>query len=296
MGESPELIAMWAPPTTTSLAAFQLNMRGFRSSLDEQIGLYRRALEIDPEFLTPNIELARTYLKLENWHEARRYAQAAYRLSANLPGADHLYVEIRYRESLHEYGRKVELLNQYRRLYPLEPWGPRRLGLTYLNAYQDSRKAEEPLRAAYREMGIAVFRDLSWCLANLGKVEEIERLAENFKREDHSKSGEIFADRALLWASLGRGDFRGGLEIVKRLESEGGQIRLANTVFERSRGLQEIGTIRGWKVRLLLLSGRLRDALLEAEEVERELKPQRVVRGFHRIGFLKTWIEMRLDA
>jgi tetratricopeptide (TPR) repeat protein len=285
MGESPELIAMWAPPTTTSLAAFQLNMRGFTSSLDEKIGLYQRALEIDPKFLTPNIELTRAYLDLRNWHEARRYGQAAYRLSEDLPGADHLYVEIQYRESLHEYGRKVELLKQYRRLYPLEPWGSYQLGLTYLNAYRDSRKAEEPLRAAYRGFP-GVLSDLSWCLANLGKVEEIERLAQDYKREGSSKVHEYYADRALLWASIGRADFRGALEIVERLEGERGQMRFAVASIE--------GMLGWWKTRLLLSSGRLRDALLAAGEVARELKPQRVVLELQRVSFLKTWIETRL--
>jgi tetratricopeptide (TPR) repeat protein/tRNA A-37 threonylcarbamoyl transferase component Bud32 len=81
-------------------------------------GLLARAVAADPSSASSHSGLAAAWAALGFDAKARAEAKAAFELSANLPPAERLTIEGRYREATGEWAAAVEL---YRRLYALYP-------------------------------------------------------------------------------------------------------------------------------------------------------------------------------
>jgi hypothetical protein len=90
-GEAPGAIALTAAPTTRSLAAFQAyasaEIEAGSGRSDVALGLHRRAVTIDPEFVDAYKGLAYDYQNLGDWRAGRASDEQAYRRSVRSPGA-----------------------------------------------------------------------------------------------------------------------------------------------------------------------------------------------------------------
>lgn len=110
------------PAVAASPEAARLYSEGMqRLHLFDPVGaraLLARAVAADPGSAAAHAGLAAAWAALGYDGKARGEARAAYELSANLPAADRMLIEGRYREAIGEWNQAIDL---YRRLYVLYP-------------------------------------------------------------------------------------------------------------------------------------------------------------------------------
>jgi eukaryotic-like serine/threonine-protein kinase len=110
------------PAVAASPEAARLYSEGLqRLHLFDPVGaraLLARAVAADPGSAAAHAGLAAAWAALGYDGKARGEARAAYELSANLPAADRMLIEGRYREAIGEWNQAIDL---YRRLYVLYP-------------------------------------------------------------------------------------------------------------------------------------------------------------------------------
>jgi len=110
------------PAVAASPEAARLYSEGMqRLRLFDPVGareLLARAVAADPGSAAAHSGLAAAWAALGYDGKARAEARAAFELSANLPAADRMVIEGRYREAIGEWNQAIDL---YRRLYALYP-------------------------------------------------------------------------------------------------------------------------------------------------------------------------------
>ena len=98
VGEAPGALALADAPTTQSLAAFQAYASGDFEAVntrpDIALGLHKRAVALDPEFVDAYTGLAFDYMNLGDLPAARASAEQAYRRSVRLPERRRLMAQI----------------------------------------------------------------------------------------------------------------------------------------------------------------------------------------------------------
>ena len=157
------------------------------------LGLHRRAVAIDPEFVDAYTGLAYDYQNLGESHGGRASAEQAYRRSVRLPEHGRLLAEILYLDAQYDYGPEIELLKSYRRLYPYDEAAANLLGWLYMIVLEDHVSAEPHLRAAYRNQSrLHQFGCPHVFLQIQGKGDEIAQVAQDYGRA---------RDRSLPWPS-----------------------------------------------------------------------------------------------
>ena len=153
VGEAPGALALADAPTTQSLAAFQAYASGDIEAVntrpDIALGLHKRAVALDPEFVDAYTGLAFDYMNLGDLPAGRASAEQAYRRSVRLPERRRLMAQIVYLDTQYDLGPEVELLKSYRRLYPYSDVAANLLGWLYMFALDDHVSAEPHLHAAY---------------------------------------------------------------------------------------------------------------------------------------------------
>jgi tetratricopeptide (TPR) repeat protein len=277
-GEAPGAIALTTAPTTRSLAAFQAYASGELEAEsgkpDVALGLHRRALAIDPEFVDAYTSLSYDYANVGEWQASRASAEQAYRRSLRLPEHRRLMAEILYLDTQYDHAREIELLKSYRRLYPYDQSAANLLGWLYTFALEDHVAAAPHFRAAYELRPTLLNLDmLTVSLVVRSKGDEIARVAQDYRRRTGQEPAQ-----AILWALALGSDRKAMLQAVDRYERDG--------TLSRSQAADR----RGWAHEK---AGRLRDTLRMQEIVRREdLKQQ----GESNFGACRVmWLKMRLS-
>ncbi len=254
-GEAPGAIALTAAPTTRSLAAFQAyasaEIEAGNGRSDVALGLHKRAVTIDPEFVDAYKGLAYDYQNLGEWRAGRASAEQAYRRSVRLPEHGRLMAEILYLDALYDYAPEIELLKSCRRLYPYDGEAANLLGVLYMIVLEDHVSAEPHLRAAYQiNPSFLNLDSLSFSLQIQGKGEEIARVAQDYR----ARTGQDPAVAVVKTLAVRR-DWKAMLEALDRFEREGKLPGAAVAVY------------RAWTH---IMSGRLREARTLQEIARRE--------------------------
>ena len=95
------------------------------------LGLHKRAVALDPEFVDAYTGLAFDYMNLGDILAGRASAEQAYRRSVRLPERRRLMAQIVYLDTQYDLGPEIELLKSYRRLYPYSEMAANLLGVLY---------------------------------------------------------------------------------------------------------------------------------------------------------------------
>jgi tetratricopeptide (TPR) repeat protein/tRNA A-37 threonylcarbamoyl transferase component Bud32 len=277
-GEAPGAIALTDAPTTRSLAAFQAyasaTIEAESGRNDTALGLDRRAVAIDPEFVDAYTGLAHDYMNLGDFPAARASAEQVLRRSVKLPERRRLMAQILHLDTQFDLGPEIELLKSCRRLYPYSDVAANLLGWLYMFALDDHVSAEPHLHAAYElNPNFGNFDNLTFSLFIQGKEDEIAQVA-----QDHSRrTGQEPAEALLRTLSLRR-DWKARLQALDRYEREG-MLSRGQVAYNRA-----LTSTR---------SGRLKDAQPQQEIARREeLKAQGA--QFDLITSTLMWLRMRL--
>ncbi len=193
LGEAPERLSMSYPPTTRSLQAYQEYVIGARlheaGRWGEAVSVLESVIERNPKFVDAYSVLADLYGTEGQDQKGRKAAQEAYRLSSELPRQVQLWNEIVYLDTLFDIDTKLRKLKAYQNLYPFD-WR------TYdWLAWHHTIERGDPVAAEKAGWKLYELADdstfalsyLPGSLAAQGKLNEIERLADDLRRRGGSE-------------------------------------------------------------------------------------------------------------
>jgi len=121
--------------TTPSLEALQAYNAGLQAwstrGNEAAIPLYRRALELDPNFAMAYAHLAQAYENMDVAKAAEENIAKAYELRLHVSERERLYIDSRYYLILGDLDNEIQTLQQWRQLYPQDARPARTLTLSY---------------------------------------------------------------------------------------------------------------------------------------------------------------------
>ena len=158
LGESLASIEKFSAPieqaTTSSLDAFKAydlgRQRHFAGQYFEAIPLYRRAVDLDPDFAMAYAALGITYGTAREYDLAAKFSQRAFELRDRVSEREKFYISVRYyMDVLDDGDRAIEVLELWKQTYPRD-FAPRtNLAARYvaIGRYQDAlNEAREGVR------------------------------------------------------------------------------------------------------------------------------------------------------
>ncbi len=152
LGESLGSIEKFAAPieqaTTPSLEAFKAYDLGRRKHFSgqyfEAIPLYRRAVEVDPDFAVAYAALGITYGTAREDDLAAQFSRRAFELRERVTERERFYISARYyMDVLHDGDRAIETLELWKQTYPRDFVPRTNLGARYGAIGQHERALEE---------------------------------------------------------------------------------------------------------------------------------------------------------
>ena len=152
LGESLGSIEHFAAPieqaTTPSLEAFKAydlgRQRHFSGQYFEAIPLYRRAVELDPNFAIAHAALGITYSTAREYDLAARFSQRAFELRERVSERERFYISARYYVDVLDDGdRAIEVLELWKQTYPRDFVPRTNLAARYTAIGQHERALEE---------------------------------------------------------------------------------------------------------------------------------------------------------
>lgn len=152
LGESLGSIEKFAAPieqaTTPSLEAFKAydlgRQRHFSGQYFEAIPLYRRAVELDPDFAIAYAALGITYGTAREYDLAARFSQRAFDLRERVSERERFYISARYyMDVLDDGDRAIEVLELWKQTYPRDFVPRTNLAARYAAIGQYERGLEE---------------------------------------------------------------------------------------------------------------------------------------------------------
>src|SRR5688572_14001462 len=152
LGESVGSMEKFAAPieqaTTPSLEAFKAydlgRQRHFSGQYFEAIPLYRRAVELDPNFAIAHAALGITYSTAREYDLAARFSQRAFELRERVSERERFYISARYYVDVLDDGdRAIEVLELWKQTYPRDFVPRTNLAARYTAIGQHERALEE---------------------------------------------------------------------------------------------------------------------------------------------------------
>jgi tetratricopeptide (TPR) repeat protein len=182
LGESLGSIEKFAAPieqaTTSSLEAFKAydlgRQRHFGGQYFEAIPLYRRAVELDPDFAIAHAALAIAYGTAREDDLAARCSRRAFELRERVSERERFYISARYYvDVLHDGDKAIEVLELWKQTYPRD-FVPRTNLAARYNAIGRHERALEEAREGLRlnpDAGVA-YASLAYSAMCLDRYEE----------------------------------------------------------------------------------------------------------------------------
>jgi tetratricopeptide (TPR) repeat protein len=188
LGESLSSIQKFDVPltqaTTSSLEALKAFTlaRGQHQSGDfaGSIPLFKRAIELDPNFAGAYLNLGTAYFNLGKQDPAAEYTKKAFELRDRVSEREKLFISSRYFDTVTgELDKSIETLEVLKRTYPRDHPAVNNLGYAYERMGELEKAAEEYRAAiALNPQTPIVVQNLGRVLFDLGRVEEAKAVLE----------------------------------------------------------------------------------------------------------------------
>lgn len=200
LGESLSSIQQFDVPltqaTTSSLEALKAYTlaRGqhLRGDFAGSIPLFKRAIELDPNFAGAYLNLGVAYFNLDKQDQAAEYTKKAFELRDRVSEREKLFISSRYFDSVTgELDKSIETLEVLKRTYPRDYVPVNNLGYAYERMGELEKAAEEYRAAiALNPQTPIVVQNLGRMLLYLNRVEEAKAVLEGSiaKKLDYSNT------------------------------------------------------------------------------------------------------------
>jgi serine/threonine protein kinase/tetratricopeptide (TPR) repeat protein len=196
LGESLTSIKKFDAPieqaTTSSLEALKSYSLGIEQVSEgkdrEAIGLFKRAVELDPNFAIAHARLGVAYSNSAQKEAAAEATKRAFELRDRASEREKLYIASRYyQEVTGEIEKTIETLELYKRTYSRDGVGFNNLAVQYLTTGQNEKAIEE-FREAIRldPSRMNQYTNLAGAFSGLGRFDEAKKICEEalVKRPD----------------------------------------------------------------------------------------------------------------
>jgi serine/threonine protein kinase/tetratricopeptide (TPR) repeat protein len=143
-----------AKATTTSLEALQAYSLGRKTRDDkgeaDSVPLFKRAIELDPEFAMAHATLASVFANLGQADLSSEFSKKAYALRDRVSDRERFYIDAHYYEfATGDTEKEIQTYELWKQTYPQDPLPPYNLGFEYY-ALGQYEKAIDETRAALR--------------------------------------------------------------------------------------------------------------------------------------------------
>jgi serine/threonine protein kinase/tetratricopeptide (TPR) repeat protein len=186
LGESLVSIEKYDAPveqaTTSSLDALKNFSRGERlresGREDEAIPLFKRAVELDPNFAMAYGALGTIYANLHEWEVARQYNTQAYELRDRVSEREELYITAHYHSAVTgDVDQEIAAYELFKQAYPRD-WTPvNNLSVQYNDLGWFERAVDESrLALDLNPSHVFPYTNLGEALRSLGQLDEARRV------------------------------------------------------------------------------------------------------------------------
>ena len=174
--------------TTSSLEALKAyamaNEERTKGNAIQSLSLYKRAIELDPNFAMAHARIAVFYGNSNQLDEAQPYAQKAFDLRDRVSERERLYITEKYYNYVTgEIDKVVEVLQTWARLFPNDFIPHNNLSLNYMlmGRYEEAlREAHEAVRL--NPNATSARENLIGCFMALGRFDEANQALEDLKK------------------------------------------------------------------------------------------------------------------
>lgn len=221
LGESLSSVEKYATPledaTTPSLEALKAYSLGRKTSLTKgntaPLALYKRSVELDPNFAVAHAALSVAYLNLQEFDRASESAARSYELRAKVSERERFYIESDYyMTATGELEKAAATDEMWKQTYPRDDPPYADLGFIYAHLGNWERAAEEFRSALRLEPSSAVnYGNLGVAYAALNRFEEAE--ATYKPAEARQVEGEFMLE-GRYWLAFLQGDRAGMARLV----------------------------------------------------------------------------------
>ncbi len=213
LGESLSSVEKYATPledaTTPSLEALKAYSLGVKMTIARgntaPLPLYKRAVELDPNFAMAYAALSVSYLNLEEFERASRNAIRSYQLREKVSERERFYIESNYyMTATGELEKAAQIDEMWKQTYPRDDPPAADLGFIYAHLGNWDRALEE-FREALRldPSHVVHYGNLAVAYAALNRLQEAEEVYK--PAEDRQIEGE-FLLQSRYWVAFLRGD------------------------------------------------------------------------------------------
>jgi eukaryotic-like serine/threonine-protein kinase len=190
LGESITSIQKFDAPldeaTTSSLEALKAFSLGYKERASgnqlEAISLYKRAIEIDPNFALAYARLAIVYRNTFQPELAAQVSQKAFELRDRVSERERVYIAYTYYSYVtYEVDKAIEALELWARTYPNEATPHGNLAFQYINTRQFKKAVEEARESIRLDPNApAAYSNLGSALVSLNRFDEAKTVCEQF--------------------------------------------------------------------------------------------------------------------
>ncbi len=256
--------------TTTSLEALKAFTLGTEQRAkgieEESIPLYKRAIELDPNFAVAYARLGTVYGNMGEWENAIEYKKKAFQLKDRVSEPEKLYITAHYYGTVTgENDKQAEIYQLWKRTYPRD-WTPyNNLAVLYSQTGQHDKVVEEARAALRLEPNHPLpYVNLGFGYLALNRFAEAKAVFEDAVAQGRDDTGIHIGLYILAFLEANREAMQRQVDWVKGKPGEGLMLSLQAAAAEYSGKLQEAGKLQQRSMQLARRLGRVENAATTA--------------------------------
>jgi serine/threonine protein kinase/tetratricopeptide (TPR) repeat protein len=239
LGESLASIEQFDAPveqaTTSSLEALKVLALGDQARIQgtetEAIPLYKRALELDPDFALAHARLGTAYANLYEWDDAVYHKTQAFELRDRVSERERFYITGHYHQTVTgDLSQQIEAYELFKQAYPRDPIAANNLCSNYNDIGWYQKALEECQLAMSLDPGQPLhYTNLAAAYRNLNRIPEAKQVLQEARDRGFVRSS-LFENLFLI-AYL-EGDEATMQQMAEAMAGKPGESRILNYIAE----------------------------------------------------------------